>query len=183
MIELRDVREDDRETLRKWRNLPEVSAYMYTDHVITAEEHNQWFAQAMADSTRRYWVIVCDGEDVGLANIIDIDKKNSRCSWAFYIASPTVRGRGIGTFVEYSVVRYVFEELSLNKLCCEVLASNEAVVKMHERFGFKIEGVFREHIIKRDGKHDVVRLALLQSEWFELKPFVEARLIDRGLLK
>lgn len=182
MIKLRDVRETDREQLMVWRNLPEVSAYMYTDHQISAEEHNAWFDQAMKDPTRRYWIIVCDGEDVGLANAIDIDEKNSRCYWAFYISSPNVRGKGVGSFVEYSVLKYVFEELKLNKLCCEVLGFNEAVVNMHQRFGFKQEGILREHITKRDGKHDVVCLGMLRDEWDEVKLGIEDRLTEKGLL-
>jgi len=182
MVELRDVRETDRTMLREWRNLPEVAAYMYSDHQITAEEHNAWFDRAMADPARRYWIIVCDGEDVGLANLIDIDHKNARCSWAFYISSPSVRGKGVGSVVEYLILRYVFDDLKLNKLCCEVLAFNEAVVGLHQRFGFKQEGLFREHIIKSDGKHDVVCLGMLRDEWLGLKPGIEARLREKGLL-
>jgi len=182
MIELRDVRETDREQLMAWRNLPEVSAYMYTDHQISVEEHNAWFDRAMKDPTRRYWIIVCDAEDVGLANVIDIDEKNSRCYWAFYISSPNVRGKGVGSFVEYSVLKYVFEDLKLNKLCCEVLGFNETVVNMHQRFGFKQEGILREHVVKSDGKHDVVCLGLLRDEWDEVKPGIEARLTGKGLL-
>ena len=45
---------------------------MYTDHRITDAEHARWFAGAMSDETKRYWIIELDGEPVGLANLYDI---------------------------------------------------------------------------------------------------------------
>lgn len=182
VIRLRDVQPEDKDLLRGWRNLPEVARYMYTDHFITPEEHEQWFVRAMQDPARRYWIIQCDGEDVGLVNLYDIDFKNRRCSWAFYVASPNVRGKGVGSFVEYTVLEYVFETLKLNKLCCEVLAFNDAVVKMHKRFGFEQEGYFRQHVFKKDGPHDVVCLGMLRSEWEARKEEITARLRAKGLI-
>jgi RimJ/RimL family protein N-acetyltransferase len=62
MITLRDVRPEDADKLRTWRNLPQISKYMYKDHYITAEEHEAWFCSALTDSTRWYWIISCDGD-------------------------------------------------------------------------------------------------------------------------
>ncbi|MBN1661427.1 MAG: UDP-4-amino-4,6-dideoxy-N-acetyl-beta-L-altrosamine N-acetyltransferase [Anaerolineae bacterium] len=182
MIQLRDVQSKDKELLRQWRNKPEVSKYMYTDHHITAEEHDRWFEHALHDPSRRYWIIVCDQIDVGLVNIYEIDMKNQHCCWAFYVADPSARGKGVGSFVEYSALNYVFEELGLNKLNCEVLGFNEAVVSMHRSFGFQQEGLFREHIIKGDQVFDVVRMAMLRTEWEAVKPKIEERLRRKGLL-
>ncbi len=165
-----------------WRNLPDVAKYMYSDHEITSSEHDVWFQRALSDATRRYWIIVCDGQDVGLANTYDLDVHNKRCYWAFYLASSAVRGKGVGGFVEYSVLRHVFDELQLNKVCCEVLAFNEAVIKMHEAFGFRREGILRQHVLKAGLPHDVVYLGMLREEWRKLRPEVEHRLRQKGLL-
>jgi len=35
MIHLRDIQSEDKEKILKWRNLPEVAKYMYTDHYVT----------------------------------------------------------------------------------------------------------------------------------------------------
>jgi UDP-4-amino-4,6-dideoxy-N-acetyl-beta-L-altrosamine N-acetyltransferase len=183
MIELRDITPADKETIRQWRNLPEVGKYMYTDHQISPEEHEIWFQRAIKNPANRYWIIVCDGEDVGLVNIYALDERNRRCYWAFYIASADVRGKGVGTFVEYSVIQYVFGVLGLNKLCCEVLGFNEAVVNMHKRFGFRQEGLYRKHIYKGGKYHDVVSLALLHADWEDKKLEIEEKLRGKGLLK
>jgi len=182
MNSLRDVQPQDKQMLLEWRNSPEVARYMYTDHVITQEEHDRWFENAMKDPSRRYWIIVCDGKDVGLANICDLDWHNKRCNWGFYIAESSARGRGIGSFVEYTIIRYVFEELRLNKLCGDLLSFNEAVINMHKNFGFKQEGILRQHIIKNGIPYDVVCIGLLREEWEVLKPDIEKRLRQKGIL-
>ena len=33
---------------------------MYTDHRISDAEHARWFASAMTDETKRYWIIELD---------------------------------------------------------------------------------------------------------------------------
>jgi len=180
-VRLRDVRLEDQNKIRQWRNLPEVARYMYTNQLIEEEEHARWFASAMQDPSQRFWIIVCDGEDVGLVSISNIDTANSRCYWAFYIVGD-VRGKGVGSFVEYNVLRYVFEDLGLNKLCAEVLSFNEAVVAMHKKFGFQEEGVLREHIIKGGQRYDVVTIGLLRSEWEETKHSIRSRLREKGLV-
>ena len=151
--------------VREWRNLPDVARYMYTDHEISEAEHASWFGMALDSGDRRYWIIELDGAPVGLANLYDIQPAHRRAYWAFYLADPAVRGRGVGSATERFVLRYAFEELGLNKLCCEVLGSNEAVVAMHEKFGFVVGGTLRSHIWKRDHFEDVVTLSILAEEW------------------
>ena len=179
---LRDIRADDIAMIREWRNLPKVADYMYTDHLIGVEEHQVWFSRVLRDPTCKYWIIVCDGENVGLANLYSIDLRNRRCYWAFYVVSPNVRGKGVGSYVEYAILNYVFDELKLEKLCCEVLSFNEGVVEMHRRFGFAQEGLFRKHIFKREKFHDVVCLAILKEEWEGMRPQQEQKLRSKGLL-
>lgn len=182
MINLRDVRSDDKEKILHWRNLPEVAKYMYSDHIITPEEHERWFSGIFDDPNRKYWIITLEQEDVGLVNIYDLDRHNKRCYWAFYLASSRVRGRGVGSFVEYSILQYVFEDLALNKLCCEVLGFNEPVVNMHKRFGFVQEGVYRQHIFKSGSFMDVIALAILAEEWEVKRSEIEEKLRAKGIL-
>jgi UDP-4-amino-4,6-dideoxy-N-acetyl-beta-L-altrosamine N-acetyltransferase len=182
MTSLRDMTAADKEKIRLWRNLPEVRKYMYTDHEISSAEHAAWFNRIIENPASKYWIIVCDGEDVGLAWLFDIDRHNLRCYWGFYIASPNVRGKGAGSVVEYSVLRYVFDELRLNKLCGEVLDFNQAVVNMHKSFGFVQEGYFRKHIFKGNEMHDIFCIGMTREDWEAGKPEIEKRLRAKGLI-
>jgi UDP-4-amino-4,6-dideoxy-N-acetyl-beta-L-altrosamine N-acetyltransferase len=179
-VELRPVGAGDKDRLLVWRNSPEVSAYMYTDHQITPEEHERWFAGIEGDERRAYWIIEMDGAPVGLANLYDIDRRQRRCAWAYYLAEPAVRGRGIGGCVEYLMIEKVFGELGLTKLWCEVLASNAGVIRLHQKFGFKEEARLRRHVLKDGAPQDVVGLGLLAEEWAEIRPAMRQTLEAAG---
>ena len=177
---LRDLTEADRERLHIWRNSPDVAAYMYTDHQISRAEHDGWFDGLAGDLRRRYWIIELDGQPVGLANLADIDLRNSRCAWAYYLAEPSVRGLGVGSYIEFWMIEHVFGTLGLNKLCCEVLASNTPVWQLHLTYGFTREALYRQHILKAGQYEDVIGLGLLASDWPALKPAMQARLQAKG---
>ena len=104
-----------------------------------------------------------------MASITGIDNTLQSCYWAFYLGDLSVRGAGIGAKVEYNVIEYVFSELGLNKLRCEVFVTNDKVIKMHEKYGFRREAYYREHCIKGNQKLDVVGLGLLKSEWEQIR--------------
>jgi UDP-4-amino-4,6-dideoxy-N-acetyl-beta-L-altrosamine N-acetyltransferase len=179
-VELRPLAAGDRERLLSWRNQPEVARWMYSDHVISPDEHARWFAGALADARRKYWVIEADGTPVGLANLYDIAPEHRRCAWAYYLADPSTRGQGIGAFVEFWVLDHVFGELKLNKLWCEVLIGNEPVWKLHEGFGFVREALFRAHVIKDGAPADVVGLGMTAEDWARHRETSRERLRGRG---
>jgi UDP-4-amino-4,6-dideoxy-N-acetyl-beta-L-altrosamine N-acetyltransferase len=161
----RDVRPEDKELLRRWRNQANVARWMYNDHEISVEEHERWFSHAMADGTRRYWILTCEDRNVGLINLYDISKKDLRAYFAIYIADESVRGRGVGTFAQRFLQREAFETFGMNKLCCEVFASNEAALRLYRSCGFVDEGRLRQHVRKGGEFHDVLALAMLKSDW------------------
>jgi len=179
---LRSARSEDKAMIRQWRNSPDVARYMYTDHHITEAEHESWFQKALKDPRRKYWIIMYQREPVGLVNLYDIDEKNRRCFWGLYISSEKTRSKGLGVFIEYQVVKYVFDDLEYNKLCCEALSYNARAVNLYKTLGFQEEGIYRRHLLKNGEYADIVALAMLKSEWTEKKPEIEKRLKMRGLL-
>lgn len=180
-VTLRPLTAEDGETVLAWRNSEAVAPYMYSEHRITAEEHAGWLARALEGGDRRFWIIALDGAGVGLANLVKIDAANSKCEWAYYLADPATRGRGVGSVVELLVLSFVFERLGLNRLWCEVLVENEAVWGLHERFGFTREALFRAHVRKSGVFRDVVGLGMLGADWPKAKAAALARLADKGV--
>ncbi|MBP1644451.1 MAG: pseH [Bacteroidetes bacterium] len=175
-IKLRKVAEKDIEQIRNWRNSEEVSKYMYTNNLITKEQQIKWFEKISNSIDSIYWVIEYNQKPLGLASVTDINYNLQSCYWAFYLGDTSCRGAGIGSKVEYNVISYVFDELKLNKLRCEVFVFNDNVIKMHEKFGFRREAYYREHCIKNNIKIDVVGLALLKSDWILLKDIFKSKI-------
>jgi UDP-4-amino-4,6-dideoxy-N-acetyl-beta-L-altrosamine N-acetyltransferase len=180
-VTLRPLEAADGARVLAWRNSAEVAPYMYSEHRIGAAEHAAWLARALEGGDRRFWVIELDGAPVGLANLARIDAANSKCEWAYYLADPATRGRGVGAAVEYLVLGFVFETLGLNRLWCEVLAANEGVWRLHEGFGFTREALFRAHVRKGGVFQDVVGLGMLAADWPAARAAAEARLAAKGV--
>ena len=172
---LRPLTAEDLEMVRAWRNSEAVAQYMYTATPVTAAQQQAWFAQVSADASKHYWIISHQGKPVGVANLYDINADFRSCYWAFYLGEENLRGSGLGAKVEMAVLTHVFDERKLNKLLCEVFVSNDKVVAMHEKFGFRRESYFRQHIYKNGSFHDVVGLAMLQREWQQLRGGLQAR--------
>ncbi|MBI5447033.1 MAG: UDP-4-amino-4,6-dideoxy-N-acetyl-beta-L-altrosamine N-acetyltransferase [Deltaproteobacteria bacterium] len=168
-LAFRWLREEHLETVRRWRTSAEVSKYLYSDPVLSAEDQRVWYRRIAADPSCLYWVVTAEDTPVGLVSISAIQRVHKRCDWAYYIADPSMRGKGLGKIIEYNVQRFVFESLGLNKLCCEVFSFNEHVIQIHVKYGNRIEGTRRQHIWKSGEFHDIVEMALLKAEWLELE--------------
>lgn len=179
-VALRPLDAADRDRLFAWRNSPAVAAYMYTDRPIAPDEHARWFAGLQGDARRDYRIIEVDGLPAGLANFYDIDRAQGRAAWAYYLADPAVRGKGVGGYVEFLMIERAFGELELRKLWCEVLASNAAVWKLHQKFGFQQEALLRAHVVKGGQAHDVMGLGLLVEDWAAVRPAMVERLQKLG---
>lgn len=177
---LRPLRETDGPKVLTWRNSDTVAPHMYSDHLITPEEHADWLVRALTLNDRAFWIIELNGTEVGLANLAAISLSHRRCDWAYYLADPSTRGKGVGQAVEFAMLRHVFEDRMLNKLWCEVLLENESVWKLHERFGFVREALYRDHVYRNGVAKDVVGLGLLARDWPKARAEALARFVEKG---
>ena len=163
---LRPIRESELELMRCWRNAPSVRANMYTQHEISEEEHRAWWKVTCERSDRYYFMYESrDGKPCGIVGFNPIAVSDEHAFWAFYAAPDAPSGTG--TFMEFLALDHAFDVLRLHKLSCEVLALNSAVIKLHQKFGFVTEGVFRAHCKKDADFCDVHRLAIFSADWRE----------------
>lgn len=162
---LRNIADNELELMREWRNAPAVRVNMYSQHEISHEEHMTWWAKTKARADQKYFMYEVAGEPTGIAAFTGIDIQSRTSAWAFY-ASPTAP-RGTGSKMEFLMMEYAFGTLQLHKLFCEVLAFNTLVIKLHQKFGFKVEGIFREQHKVNDDFVDIYRLGILAAEWQE----------------
>lgn len=164
---------DQQADVRQLRNQPDVRKFMYTDHEISEDEHLNWLEGLRASSRQQVFVVLIEGAAAGVVSLSAINTTHRTADWAFYLDT-TLQGKGLGSQVELWMLDHAFGAAALEKLNCEVLEINPAVIKMHQKFGFVIEGVRRENII-RDGKRiGVVLLGITKSEWQTQRPKVLA---------
>jgi UDP-4-amino-4,6-dideoxy-N-acetyl-beta-L-altrosamine N-acetyltransferase len=179
-FKLRPVNSRDRAQLLVWRNSERVRVNMYTDHMIGEDEHASWFESALIDERARHLVFEERSRAVGFVSFTGISRVHGRCTWAFYLGEVDVQ-RGAGSVMELLALDFAFGPLALRKLCCEVFSFNASVVRLHERFGFKREGLLRAHNLKGDKYEDIVLLARFAEGWpDERRSLVERLFPKRG---
>ena len=162
--------------VRNWRNDPKVRENMYTNHVISKKEHEQWFKLLLIDSSRRFFIFELNGEPSGLIGFTQIDQVTNSASWVFY--SGDTSKRGVGSMMETAALNYAFDEMKLHKLNCEVLEFNDAVIAFHRKHGFKVEGIFKKQYLKNEKYWDIYRLAIFKKDWLLSKVNLANRMQD-----
>ena len=132
---LRPATAADRDVVLSWRNHPAVREVSLTDHVISPAEHAAWWAAATADPQRR--VLIYEGEQ-GPCGVVLFDLRPETPTWGFYLDVA-----GLDALLpawmrlERDAVEYAFEELKVDRLGGETLATNRQVLALHRRFGFR----------------------------------------------
>jgi len=165
---LREVEERDLERLLSWRNSERIRANMYSDHLITPEEHRTWFERLRLERHAFSFVYEANGRPLGVVNLNRFDWGNRRCHWGFYLGE-TDAPRGSGTRMGLLALARVFEELGLHKVIGEAFSFNAASIAYHEKLGFSREGLFVEHVLKNGSFLDIVSFALLSHQWPRVK--------------
>jgi UDP-4-amino-4,6-dideoxy-N-acetyl-beta-L-altrosamine N-acetyltransferase len=166
--QLRPLQESDLEMVLSWRNSERVRANMYTDHIISLEEHQTWFKKIKDAPTVDYLICEFQNHPIGLVNFTNIDKNNNKCYWGFYLGE-TATPLGSGGALSFISMEYIFEIVDIRKVCSEVLSFNNKSLKLHKRLSFQEEGCFKKHIYKNLEYQDVICLALFQEDWLQNK--------------
>lgn len=165
---LRPITEVDLEKILVWRNSERIRMNMYTDHIITMEEHKAWFERQKQSKSSVYLIFALNGEPAGLVYFTDIDRKNGRSFWGFYLGEEDLP-RGSGTALGWLGLDYAFDRLATRKLCGEVFAFNTSSINFHQKLGFVQEGRFLKHVLKNGGFEDVISFALFREDWEKVR--------------
>jgi|SRR5215217_1518559 len=182
MIELRDLLPEDEERLFAWRGEPEVARWMSDADVSGREAHRAWFAQLSEDSDLRGWIIQRGGRPSGLLTLTGLAGHHRRAAWNWFVGDREARGRGVGRAAQVLGLDRAFGELGLHKVWAEVMADNDAAMKVQTGAGFRREGYLRGHVLKDGVPRDVVLLGILAEEWEALAPAARRGLSQAGLI-
>lgn len=160
---LRDMTAQDLELVLAWRNHPEVRKYMFRQDKIEVGEHREWFSRCLMEPGRHLLLYEEGDRPVGFANLGNASL-GSAATWGFYVAPGAPRGTGLRMC--QAVLDHAFSALGVGKVCGEAIATNQRSNVLHERLGFRREGMRREpQPGTPDGYHEVVCFGLTADAW------------------
>lgn len=164
MIWLRELDESDRSRLFRWRNLPDVRRWMYTDHVITRIEHDRWFAAVLIDPSKKYWIIMHDEEPIGVVNLIGLGNVGDTCSFGIYLGEQQARGTGAAKIALEKALEYAFDLLSVPCVVAEVLHGNRSAERLYGQVGMRSAG----EVVVEQGAKAAKRFEISRQHWLRL---------------
>jgi RimJ/RimL family protein N-acetyltransferase len=110
-----------------------------------------------------------DKEFAGVVSLHTISLDNHRAEIGYWIHGP-MRGKGIGAIAAKMITNYGFLTMGFRRIEAAVDSDNSASEKLLISAGYNKEGILRQRVTRSDGSQiDMVELAVLASEWKELK--------------
>jgi UDP-4-amino-4,6-dideoxy-N-acetyl-beta-L-altrosamine N-acetyltransferase len=163
-LELRPVSIEDSDILLLWRNSEHIRINMLNGHIIGDDEHKKWILSMLNDNSSDWLIVEYNQKPVGVIYITNINKSNSTCTWGMYV-DDSVMGTVIGVLMELIAIDRMVYDFNIRKIWGETLELNSRLLAMHKKFGFEVEGVYKDHVF-RCGKYiDVYRISLFGKKW------------------
>lgn len=129
---LREAAESDRDLLRDWRNDPTTQRWALEQHLITPEEHAEWFQRKIADPRCAIWIAEVDGLPVGH---VRLEAEGDRAEVHITVA-PAARGHGYASQILELAASEAPRRLGVSHLTAQVKPGNERSIRAFRRAGF-----------------------------------------------
>ncbi len=169
MIRFIKLKEEHLEQVLVWRTQEDVTKFMNTDIEKDMDKQREWFQRISNSETDAYWIIEIKEKPVGVISLNNIDYVNKRTSWGFYIGEEKYRLYG-GIIPPY-FYNYIFSKLEFHKITAEVMEGNHNVMKLNIMHGYRMVGVYKDHILKNGSYFDLNLLELQKDDWLKLNKF------------
>jgi RimJ/RimL family protein N-acetyltransferase len=114
------------------------------------------------------------GHPLGYASLMRIDTSNACIEVGNIMYSPLLQRTPAATEAQYLLARYVFEDLGNRRYEWKCNSLNEPSRRAALRYGFRFEGIFRQHMIVKGKNRDTAWFSLLDREWPVRKAAFEA---------
>ena len=161
---IKNIEEKDLIILMRWRNMKEVSDFLFNDMTYTLEGQKRWFDKIKSDKENIYLIVKdLNDKSFGEARITNIDLKNKKCEIGGHIGEQNFKGKGLGKEIFKILTDYCFKELRMNKVYLKVFKFNEIAIHVYKSLGFKTEGILRQDIFKKEKFEDVLVMSVLRN--------------------
>ena len=168
LIYLRALEPDDYKTTVRWRADDDIwDSVLGERYFVSSEYEKKWVLDAIASkSDIRLGVCLVDSDAlVGLTSIVAIDWINRSARSQVMIGDKAQWGKGYGTQAVEETVRFGFLHRGFERMWVRIVDTNLASIALHEKVGYRREGVMRRAVFKNGAFHDVVILSLLRDEF------------------
>lgn len=168
-IYLRALEPDDYKVSIQWRKDDEIWDMLGgTKHFVSSAYEKQWVEKTIFDS-KDIKLAICLKEDdryIGNVYMTNIDQVRQSCHSHVLIGNKDYWGKGIAQEALRLFCDYMFKERNMHRIQAIVLESNIQSLKMHQKCGYRIEGLMRDSVFKEGKFQNQYILSLLGTDFY-----------------
>ena len=126
-----------------------------------------WIAQESTSQDPLYWAVIdrATGRCGGRQALMRIAPEHGVMEIGRILWNPPIARSRVATEALYLHACFVFEELGYRRLEWKCDARHKKSRRAAMRFGFALEGIFRQHMIVKGESRDTAWFAILDKEW------------------
>lgn len=130
-----------------------------------------WLEKAEASEDPLYFAAIdkASGKVAGRQTMMRIDPANGVAEIGHIHWGPLMQRKPAATEAHYLFMRHIFDDLGYRRWEWKCNNRNEPSKRAAERFGFKPEGVFRQHMVIKGESRDTAWYSIIDKEWPALK--------------
>lgn len=166
-VYLRALEPEDYLVSIKWRNDNEIWSMLGGPKYFVSQEYErQWVKNAIADNKNLILAICLLENDKYIGNVYltNIDYINSCAKTHVLIGNKSYWGKGVAYRAYLQLIDFAFNERGLNRLESLILENNYGSIRLHEKIGYKKEGLLRNSVFKNGKYNNQLIFSLLKTD-------------------
>lgn len=165
-MKLRKLSVKDIPLIKEWMSDQSINSQFKTDFsVYTYDEIAKFIQDAQDFSSHRHYAIVDEKDEyLGTISLKEIDLINLKAEYAVVLRSKAI-GTSAAKDATQKILDIAFNELKLNKVYLNVLATNLRANRFYQKFGFVFEGTFRQDLKIENEFYDLNWYSILKESY------------------
>lgn len=164
LVRLRAVRDADIEASIPWLNDLDTMRLLEGGAPVprTLESERAWVRE---QGENLFAIETQGGQFLGTCCVFSVSAQSRNCMAGWFIGDPAMRGKGYGSDMILTFLKYLFEERNMERVALTVNGYNAGAIRLYGRLGFVREGVLRENVYTLGRFHDEYVYAMLRREY------------------
>ena len=181
IVVLEPLGREHEQALRQAGSDPAVWRWMLV-HGYQEETFSDWFEAALEakrEGREAPFAIVprATGEPIGSTRYMSLRPEHRGLEIGYTWHAPSAWGAGVNVEAKYLLLERAFEELGCMRVEFKTDALNERARGALEALPARFEGIFRSHMVVRDGeRRDSAWYAITDAEWPAVRANLERRI-------
>lgn len=165
-VYLRAFEPDDYKTTIRWRKDDGIWDMLGGTKYFVSEAYEKQWKENTIFNSKDVKLAVClveNNRHIGNVYMTNINETNRSCVSHILIGEREYWGKGYAREALLLAIDYMFNERNIHRIQANILASNVASLKMHEKCGYKLEGTLHDAVYKNGRYQDQCVLALVKK--------------------